>query len=148
MNFLRASGAVGSECLYDLRDSQGVDIVGQIDDCGLMIYGGERPKAPLDVPGILDEAKAQTVYTSVFPLLEVELMRDYPQKYGVFQEDYFRNLILNTNNLQEHRELHKLMTARGISYVAIKGLSSVYFTSTCRCAIWGAWLMGHTLVTA
>ena len=32
-------GKVGSECLYDILDSEGVDIIGRHNDCGLMIYG-------------------------------------------------------------------------------------------------------------
>ena len=33
-------GAVGSECLYDILATEGLDIVGRHNDCGLMIYGG------------------------------------------------------------------------------------------------------------
>ena len=35
-------GAVGSECLYDILATEGLDIVGRHNDCGLMVYGGEQ----------------------------------------------------------------------------------------------------------
>lgn len=94
---------------------------------GYQLFGGERPKANADALKILDEAKAQTVFTSVFPFLQEDVLKNHPESFAELQEDYFRNLILNTNNLQEHRELHELMTSRDIPYVSIKGLSSAYY---------------------
>lgn len=91
------------------------------------LFGGERPKVNADMLDILNEAKAQAVLVTVFPFLQDELMRGYPNEFENAQEDFFRNVILNTNNLQEHSELHELMESQGIPYVAIKGLSSAAY---------------------
>ena len=94
---------------------------------GYQLFGGERPKANADMIDILNEAKGQTVFTTVFPFLQDELAKNLPSEFLSVQEDFFRNVILNTNNFQEHNELHELMKLHGISYVAIKGLASAAY---------------------
>lgn len=94
---------------------------------GYQLFGGERPEITADILTVLEEAKAQTVFTTVFPFLQDELMRRYPNEFENAQEDFFKNVILNTNNFQEHSELHELMEGQGIPYVAIKGLSSAAY---------------------
>lgn len=91
---------------------------------GYQLFGGEYPKINADMLDILNEAKAQTVFTTVFPFLQDELIRKNQNEFAIAQEDFFRNVILNTYNFQEHSELHELMESQGIPYVAIKGLSS------------------------
>ena len=94
---------------------------------GYQLFGGERPGANADMLDILNEAKGQTVFTTVFPFLQDELAKNLPSEFLSVQEDFFRNVILNTNNFQEHNELHELMKLHGISYVAIKGLASAAY---------------------
>lgn len=94
---------------------------------GYQLFGGERPKVNADMLDVLKEAKSQTVFTTVFPYLQDSLLNNHPKEYETQQEDYFRHLILNTNNFQEHNELHELMNASSIPYVTIKGLSSTYY---------------------
>ncbi len=59
--------------------------------------------------------------------MQEEILKKHPDKFAKLQEDYFRDLILNTNNYKEHNELHELMTERNIPYVLFKGLASVYY---------------------
>ena len=37
---------------------------------GYQLFGGECPKADMDVPGILKEARAQTVFSMVFSFFQ------------------------------------------------------------------------------
>ena len=94
---------------------------------GFQLFGGDRPKAVAYMPAVLKEAKAQTVFTVVFPFLQSEMRHKLPKEFAAFQGDFFGNIILNTNNFQEHNELHDLMESRNIPYTAIKGLSSAYY---------------------
>ena len=98
-----------------------------LDIVGYQLFGGVRPEVCADIRAVLREAKAQTVYAAVFPFLQDELMSGFPDDYKSAQEDFFRNVIINTNNFQEHGELHELMERQGIPYVAIKGLSSAAY---------------------
>ena len=93
---------------------------------GYQLFGGERPKVDVDAPAILEEAKAQTVFSTVFSFFQDKPVGDTTELEAA-QEEFFRNLIINTNNLQECNELNEIMKSQDIPYVAIKGLSSAYY---------------------
>ena len=80
-----------------------------------------------DSLSIIKEAQAQTVFSTVFPFLREFLKNEQPQAFVKYQEIFLGNIITNTNNFQEHSELHELMQAYRIPYVAIKGLASAYY---------------------
>ena len=92
------------------------------------LFGGAKPKINNeDLSDILKEAKAQTVFSTVFSLLQENVKNFSTKEFLHCQESFFANVMTNTNNFMEHAELHKLMTERGIPYVAIKGLASAYY---------------------
>lgn len=91
------------------------------------LFGGERPRVDAGLSEILKEAKAQAVFTTVFPFLQNELMAQDPKEFAAAQERFFGSIIFNTNNFKEHTELHELMKQNGIPYSAIKGLASAYY---------------------
>lgn len=91
------------------------------------LFGGKKPKTNADSLDILKEAKAQTVFSTAFSFFQDELSGSDVSKLPKAQEEFFRDLIINTNNFQEHNELNELMKAHNIPYVAIKGLSSAAY---------------------
>lgn len=92
------------------------------------LFGGVKPTIKNEeLSDILTEAKAQTVFSTVFSLLQENLKNFSKKEFLHCQESFFANVMTNTNNFMEHAELHKLMTERGIPYVAIKGLASAYY---------------------
>ena len=44
---------------------------------GYQLFGGERPGANADMLDILNEAKGQTVFTTVFPFLQDVFMKQF-----------------------------------------------------------------------
>lgn len=93
---------------------------------GYQLFGRECPKADMDVPGILKEARAQTVFSMVFSFFQDRSGADV-RELAAAQEEFFRSIILNTNNFQEHHELNEIMGSHDIPYTAVKGLSSAYY---------------------
>ncbi len=92
------------------------------------LFGGEKPTIKNEeLSDILKEAKAQTVFTTVFSHLQENLRNFSPKVFLRYQESFYANVTTNTNNFMEHAELHKLMTERGIPYVSMKGLASAYY---------------------
>ena len=82
------------------------------------LFGGEKPTIKNEeLSDILKEAKAQTVFTTVFSHLQENLRNFSPKVFLRYQESFYANVTTNTNNFMEHAELHKLMTERGIPYV-------------------------------
>ena len=94
---------------------------------GYQLFGGERPRISADIFAVLEEAKAQTVFTGVFPFFQVELQQSGQGGFVAAQEIFFGNVIKNTNNFMEHDELNKLMTKNDIPYCTLKGLASAYY---------------------
>ena len=91
------------------------------------LFGGGKPTINKEeLSDILKEAKAQTVFTTVFPLLQEKLKESSPNEFLQYQEEFYGNVITNTNNFMEHAELHSLMTENDIPYVMMKGLASAY----------------------
>ena len=92
------------------------------------LFGGEQPEInPKSYPAILKEAKAQTVFTTVFSLLGKQILENSPELYPKNQEAFFANITANTNNFMQHGELHAIMSENGIPYCAIKGIASAYY---------------------
>ena len=92
------------------------------------LFGGTAPKVSInEVLGILKEAKAQTVFSTVFPFLSEFLRENNPAEYLKQQEIFLGNIIQNTNNFMEHNELHRLMTDNHIPYCSLKGIASAYY---------------------
>ena len=81
---------------------------------GYQLFDGDKPQINTgDISGILKEAKAQTVFTTVFPLLQEKLKESSQKEFLQYQEEFYGNVITNTNNFIEHAELHSLMTENG-----------------------------------
>ena len=92
------------------------------------LFGGEQPEiSPKSYPAILKEAKAQTVFTTVFSLLGKQILENSPELYPKNQEAFFANITANTNNFMQHGELHAIMSENGIPYCAMKGIASGYY---------------------
>ena len=95
---------------------------------GYQLFDGERPIINSNLTlDILKEAEAQTVFSLTFAYLQKEMAAISAGDFDELNEMFFRNVILNTNNLQEHNELHELMESKRIPYVTIKGLASAYY---------------------
>ena len=80
-----------------------------------------------DTEQVLNEAQAQTVFSTVFPFFQEKLQKEGSPVYFKYQELFLGNIIKNTNNLMEHDELNRLMTENDIPYCALKGLASAYY---------------------
>ena len=92
------------------------------------LFGRTSPQINgTDVSEILKEASAQTVFTTVFPFLQVLLKKESPEYFLKYQQQFFGNVMTNTNNFLEHGELHRLMTEHGIDYCVLKGIASAYY---------------------
>ena len=92
------------------------------------LFNTEKPQInSRDFSAILNEAKSQTVFSTVFPFFRDALQKDHPQEYLKYQELFLGNIIVNTNNLVEHDELHRLMTENCIPYCILKGIASAYY---------------------
>ena len=92
------------------------------------LFGGEKPNISHNIIlHVLKEAEAQTVFSLAFAYLQKELTIISAGNFDELNEKFYRNVILNTNNFQEHNELHELMESRQIPYVTIKGLASAYY---------------------
>ena len=77
---------------------------------------------------LVDESKAQAVYPLAFSVLDSQLQEKLsPEQYADCSEEFFRYAIAGTQNFAEHGELHELMTANEIPYVAMKGLASARY---------------------
>ncbi len=95
---------------------------------GYQLFSEDKPQINTgDISDILKEAKTQTVFTTVFPLLQEKLKKSSPNEFLQYQEEFYGNVITNTNNFMEHAELHSLMTENSIPYVTMKGLASAYY---------------------
>ena len=99
-----------------------------LNTIGFQLFGGEKPSISQNlISHVLKEAEAQTVFSLAFAYLQKEMSVASTKDFNEMNEEFFRNVILNTNNLQEHDELHKLMESKQIPYVTIKGLASAYY---------------------
>ena len=77
---------------------------------------------------LVDESKAQAVYPLAFSVLDNQLKEKLsPEQYAECSEEFFRYAIASTQNFAEHSELHELMTANELPYVAMKGLASAMY---------------------
>ena len=92
------------------------------------LFGGERPATDgCDLPKLLQEAQMQAVFLTVFPAVQGELKRRFPQEYAGQLEAFHSEIIKCTNNFSEHAELHRLMTENGVPYCTLKGAASAYY---------------------
>ena len=77
---------------------------------------------------LVEESKAQAVYPLTFSVLDSQLQEKLTaEQYNECSEEFFRYAIAGTQNFAEHSELHELMTANEMPYVAIKGLASAMY---------------------
>ena len=99
-----------------------------LNTISFQLFGGEKPNISHNIIlHVLKEAEAQTVFSLAFAYLQKELTIISAGDFDELNEKFYRNVILNTNNFQEHNELHELMESRQIPYVTIKGLASAYY---------------------
>lgn len=91
---------------------------------------GKKPPTVMDnqILPLINESKAQAVYPLAFSVLDSQLQEKLTAKqYNECSEEFFRYAITGTQNFAEHSELHELMTANEMPYVAIKGLASARY---------------------
>lgn len=93
------------------------------------LFGGKVPSADREnLLLLVNESKAQAVFPLVYSVLENQLKEKLaPEQYAAQNEEFFRYAIVGTQNFAEHGELHELMTANDIPYVAMKGLASALY---------------------
>lgn len=93
------------------------------------LFGKKAPDVAVDqLMPLIDESKAQAVYPLVFSVLDSQLQEKLrPEQYANCNEGFFRYAIAGTQNFSEHGELHELMTANELPYVAMKGLASAMY---------------------
>ncbi|MBQ1506989.1 MAG: nucleotidyltransferase family protein, partial [Ruminococcus sp.] len=95
---------------------------------GFQLFGGEKPKLDgFDIPSVLTEAKKQTVFSLAYPFVRDELKKTFPEQYGKYNEEFYKNIITNTSNHIQHGELHTLMTENSVPYCVLKGYASAYY---------------------
>ena len=93
------------------------------------LFGKKAPDVAADqLMPLVDESKSQAVYPLAFSVLDSRLQEKLTaEQYNECSEDFFRYAIAGTQNFAEHGELHELMTANEMPYVAIKGLASARY---------------------
>ncbi len=93
------------------------------------LFGKKAPNVAVDqLMPLVDESKAQAVYPLAFSVLDSQLKEKLTtEQYNECSEEFFRYAIAGTQNFAEHAELHELMTANKMPYVAIKGLASAMY---------------------
>ena len=93
------------------------------------LFGMKAPDVASDqLMPLVDESKAQAVFPLVFSVLDSQLQEKLsPEQYTDCNEEFFRYAIAGTQNFAEHGELHELMTANKLLYVAMKGLASAMY---------------------
>ena len=93
------------------------------------LFGKKAPDVASDqLMPLVDESKAQAVFPLVFSVLDSQLQEKLsPEQYTDCNEEFFRYAIAGTQNFAEHGELHELMTANKLLYVAMKGLASAMY---------------------
>lgn len=93
------------------------------------LFGGKASRVDNEkVLLLVKESKAQAVFPLVYSVLENQLKEKLaPEQYAAQNEEFFRYAIVGTQNFAEHGELHELMTANDIPYVAMKGLASALY---------------------
>ena len=98
------------------------------------LFGKKAPNVAADrLILLVDESKIQAVYPLAFSVLDSQLQEKLTaEQYNECSEEFFRYAIANTQNFAEHGELHELMIANNIPYVAMKGLASaMYYPDPC-----------------
>lgn len=93
------------------------------------LFGKKAPDIAADqlIP-LVDESKEQAVYPLAFSVLDSQLKENLsPEQYADCSEEFFRYAIAGTQNFAEHSELHELMTANEMPYVAMKGVASARY---------------------
>ena len=93
------------------------------------LFGENAPDVEADLlMPLVNESKAQAVYPLAFSVLERQLQEKLSlEQYADYNEEFFRYAIAGTQNFAEHGELHELMTANKLPYVAMKGLASAMY---------------------
>ncbi len=93
------------------------------------LFGKKAPDVAADqLMPLVNESKAQAVYPLAFSVIDSQLQEKLSSKqYADCSEDFFRYAIAGTQNFAEHGELHELMTANKLPYVAMKGIASAMY---------------------
>lgn len=93
------------------------------------LFGQKAPLASENqIESLINESKAQAVYPLMFSVVESQLQKKLSsEQYANCSEEFFRYAIAGTQNFAEHGELHELMTANDMPYVAVKGLASAMY---------------------
>ena len=96
---------------------------------GAALFAKTVPTSTYDqIMPLIDESKAQAVYPLAFSVLDSQLQEKLTaEQYAEYSEEFFRYAIAGTQNFAEHGELHELMTANDMPYVAMKGLASAMY---------------------
>ena len=100
-----------------------------LDALRFSLFGGEKPTLiDIDVNSVLKEAKAQSVFSMVYSVYQDEIknktISDQLEKYN---EKYFGDISNSVRIQMEHDELHRIMKAKQIPYVILKGCASAAY---------------------
>ena len=96
---------------------------------GAALYNKKAPDVPADkLMPLVEESKAQAVFPLAFSVLDSQLREKLSaEQYAECKDDFLRCVLAGTQNFFEHGELHELMTANEVPYVAMKGLASAMY---------------------
>lgn len=95
------------------------------------LFGGKAPSIATEhIDLLVKESKAQAVFPLFFSVVKSCLKTKLRvEQFETYNGEFFRYAINGTQNFVEHGELHKLMTANDMPYVAMKGLASAMYYS-------------------
>ena len=93
------------------------------------LFGGKTPNIEAEhIDLFVKESKSQAVFPLFFSVIKSRLQAKLSAgQFETYKGEFFRYAINGTQNFVEHGELHELMTANDVPYVAMKGLASAMY---------------------
>lgn len=90
--------------------------------CAFALFGRETQTKTFDTDMILKEANRQTVYPLICTALEAVSGGNHTA-----EPQFFQRIAENMQVSYDHAEIHRILTERGIKYVAFKGVASAKY---------------------
>ncbi len=93
---------------------------------GAALFDTEKPELNIDdIAQVIAEAKAQAVFTCIYPVLQNDLKKLLsPEKFTQIENEFISCVANNMRVSFEHNELNEVMQKNNIRYVILKGCSS------------------------
>lgn len=93
------------------------------------LFGTEKPKLnDIDIKALLDEARAQSVFSLVFLSVQDTASKYLTEKqFNYYNNLYMSDLVINVQNHENHTEIDKIMKDAEIPYCIIKGAASASY---------------------